>query len=119
MKINAANAPSLTSMDITDTGSIASSSGDAAWFSAALRSQTRTASIDNQSWIDKLSSLSAAGSSQSNQADRALVKASRSLDPQSVMDANRTLSSYYLESLLNAKLVAKGVQSLEKLTNLQ
>jgi type III secretion system YscI/HrpB-like protein len=35
------------------------------------------------------------------------------------MDANRTLSSYYLESLLNAKLVGKGVQSLEKLTNMQ
>ncbi|AWO77476.1 EscI/YscI/HrpB family type III secretion system inner rod protein [Serratia marcescens] len=120
MKINATNAPSLTSTgDAINSGSSELNSSDAAWFSAALPPQAKMPNIDNQSWIGKLSSLSTVANGQSNQADRALAKASRSLDPQSVMDANRTLSSYYLESLLNAKLVAKGVQSLEKLTNLQ
>ncbi|OWS72913.1 type III secretion system protein [Pantoea sp. VS1] len=122
MKINSGNAPSLSiSNGDNDLSSVAAgNTADASWFSAALQVPEKKADTqDNQSWINKLTSLTEAASGQSNQADRALAKASRSLDSRTVMDANRTLSSYYLESLLNAKLVGKGVQSLEKLTNLQ
>lgn len=120
MKINAGNPPSLAiSAGNNDLSSAPGSTADASWFSAALQTPAKSASSDNQSWINKVSSLSEAANGHANQADRALAKVSRSLDSQSVMDANRTLSSYYLESLLNAKLVGKGVQSLEKLTNLQ
>lgn len=121
MKINSGNAPSLAiSTRDNDLSSVAGNTADASWFSAALQAPEKKADTqDNQSWINKLTSLTDAASGQSNQADRALAKASRSLDSRTVMDANRTLSSYYLESLLNAKLVGKGVQSLEKLTNLQ
>lgn len=121
MKINTGNAPSLATIaGDDDFSSSASSTADASWFSAALQAPAKKAdSTNNESWINKITSLSETASGQSNQADRALAKASRSLDSQNVMDANRTLSSYYLESLLNAKLVGKGVQSLEKLTNLQ
>lgn len=120
MKINAQPSPSLV-MSPSDVAAADSDGSihDAAWFSAALQPQSKSASTDNQPWINKLSSLSETAASQGSQADRALAKASRSTDPQSVMDANRSLSSYYLESLLNAKLIGKGVQSLEKLTNLQ
>jgi hypothetical protein len=121
MKINSGNAPSLAiSTGDNDLSSVAGNTADASWFSAALQAPEKKADTqDNQSWINKLTSLTDAASGQSHQADRALAKASRSLDSRTVMDANRTLSSYYLESLLNAKLVGKGVQSLEKLTNLQ
>ncbi|MCX8957610.1 EscI/YscI/HrpB family type III secretion system inner rod protein [Erwinia psidii] len=121
MKINAGNTPSLAiSTGDSDLSSAATNTADASWFSAALQAPGKSAETpDNQSWINKLTSLSETASGQSNNADRALAKASRSLDSRSIMDANRTLSSYYLESLLNAKLVGKGVQSLEKLTNLQ
>ncbi|EOS94903.1 EscI/YscI/HrpB family type III secretion system inner rod protein [Erwinia tracheiphila] len=121
MKINIGNSPSLAiSAGDNDLSSSASSTADAAWFSAALQAPAKPAdSMNNDSWINKITSLSETASGQSNQADRALAKASHSLDSRTVMDANRALSSYYLESLLNAKLVAKGVQSLEKLTNLQ
>lgn len=122
MKINSGNAPSLSiSNEDNDLSSVAAgNTADASWFSAALQVPEKKADTqDNQSWINKLTSLTEAASGQSNQADRALARASRSLDSRTVMDANRTLSSYYLESLLNAKLVGKGVQSLEKLTNLQ
>ncbi|ATZ12632.1 EscI/YscI/HrpB family type III secretion system inner rod protein [Erwinia amylovora] len=120
MKINAGNAQSLSvSAGNNEVSSAASNTADASWFSAALQSPAKPASSDNQSWINKVTSLSETASGHANQADRALAKVSRSLDSQSVMAANRTLSSYYLESLLNAKLVGKGVQSLEKLTNLQ
>lgn len=121
MKINSGNTPSLAiSAGDNDLRSAASNTADASWFSAALQTPAKTADAsDNQSWINTLTHLSETASGQSKQADRALAKASRSLDSRSVMEANRTLSSYYLESLLNAKLVGKGVQSLEKLTNLQ
>lgn len=52
-------------------------------------------------------------------AARDLRKVVRSVDPQEAMQANRSLSSFYLESLLSAKVVAKAVQGIEKLTSLQ
>lgn len=121
MKITGGNAPSLAiSSGDNDLSSVAGNTADASWFSAALQAPATTADVpDNHAWINKLTSLTETASGQSRQADRALAKASRSLDSRTVMEANRTLSSYYLESLLNAKLVGKGVQSLEKLTNLQ
>ncbi len=120
MKIHAANTPSLVSSAELPAAGAAASSSDAAWFSAALQAPAGASDAGgNQGWINKITSLSANAGTQASQADRALAKASRSVDPQSVMEANRTLSSWYLESLMNAKLVGKGVQSLEKLTNLQ
>ena len=121
MKINRGEAPSLVIRSVdNDLSAITGTEADASWFSAALQAPEKKAvPQDNQFWINKLADLTDTASGQSGQADRALAKASRSLDSRSVMDANRTLSSYYLESLLNAKLVGKGVQSLEKLTNLQ
>lgn len=121
MRINSGDAPSLviSALD-NELSSVNGNKADASWFSAALQApEKKAASQDNQSWINKIADLTDMASSQSSQADRVLAKASRSLDSRSVMEANRTLSSYYLESLLNAKLVGKGVQSLEKLTNLQ
>ncbi|GME46503.1 type III secretion system protein [Pantoea agglomerans] len=121
MKINSGDTPSLViSAGDNDLSSVNGNKADASWFSAALQApEEKSAPQDNQFWINKLADLTDRASDQSSQADKALAKASRSLDSRSVMDANRTLSSYYLESLLNAKLVGKGVQSLEKLTNLQ
>lgn len=121
MKINRGEAPSLViSSGDNDLSSVNANKADASWFSAALQApEKKSDTQENQSWINKLADLTDTASGQSRQADKALAKASRSLDSRSVMDANRTLSSYYLESLLNAKLVGKGVQSLEKLTNLQ
>lgn len=49
----------------------------------------------------------------------ALRKASRSIDPLTLTKVDGKLSNYYLESSLNAKIVSKTVQGLEKLTNLQ
>ncbi|WP_414147252.1 EscI/YscI/HrpB family type III secretion system inner rod protein [Erwinia sp. BNK-24-b] len=48
-----------------------------------------------------------------------LQKASRSSNLLEFSQANAALSNYYIENLMNAKIVAKGVQSIDKLTNLQ
>ncbi|WP_034913264.1 MULTISPECIES: EscI/YscI/HrpB family type III secretion system inner rod protein [Erwinia] len=48
-----------------------------------------------------------------------LQTASRSSNMAEFNQASAALSDYYIENLMNAKIVSKGVQSIDKLTNLQ
>lgn len=48
-----------------------------------------------------------------------LKVASRSSSAEDFSRANAQLSNYYIESLMNAKVIAKAVQSVDKLSNLQ
>lgn len=94
---------------------------DVSWFSAAI-SPGATANEPekgNAVWIDALAGRSSHLDGLRQKAERQVGKSINSNNPKDVMDATRTLSSFYLESLLNAKVVAKSVQSIEKLTNLQ
>ncbi|PWC12801.1 type III secretion protein [Brenneria roseae subsp. americana] len=121
----------FTTMKITHVNEIASSGGqvgddrlfansqDVSWFSAALESKPVTPVADNSQWLGALAEKSQGLGSVFKTAEREVSQSMRSNDPKDVLDATRTLSSFYLESLLSAKLVAKSVQSLEKLTNLQ
>ncbi len=69
--------------------------------------------------ISPISEASLAYQKDSEKVDRNLQRAARSNDPQTLIEANRSLSSFYLESLLSAKLVSKAAQTVEKLTSLQ
>lgn len=89
------------------------------WFSAALSSAPMTAESGNSQWLGALAEKSQGLNGVFKSAERDVSQSMRSNNPKDVLDATRTLSSFYLESLLSAKLVAKSVQSLEKLTNLQ
>ncbi|MBJ7220890.1 MULTISPECIES: EscI/YscI/HrpB family type III secretion system inner rod protein [unclassified Brenneria] len=95
------------------------SSHDVSWFSAALEDAPVTPVSGNSSWLGALAEKSQGLGSVFKEAEREVGQSMRSNNPKDVLDATRTLSSFYLESLLSAKLVAKSVQSLEKLTNLQ
>jgi type III secretion system YscI/HrpB-like protein len=55
----------------------------------------------------------------SDKLSKDLLKATKTSDPKALIEANRSLSSFYLESLLTTKLVSKGTQAVEKLTSLQ
>lgn len=94
---------------------------DVQWFSAAIQPSTQGAGDNNvaERIVGQLSGSSEHLQRLSDQADRALRKASSSSDPMDVVQANRSLSSFYLESLLTTKLISKGTQAVEKLTNLQ
>ncbi|MGM3161877.1 EscI/YscI/HrpB family type III secretion system inner rod protein [Dickeya undicola] len=93
---------------------------DVAWFSAAMEPVApATPTADNKAWLGALAEKSDNLENLLQKAERQVGKSINSNNPKDVMDATRTLSSFYLESLLNAKVVAKSVQSLEKLTNLQ
>lgn len=93
---------------------------DISWFSAAMQEggggQTPMAL---SSAIRPLGDLFQSLQGKSDLAARGLKKASASVDPMDIRKANKSLSSFYLESLLSAKLVGKVSQSVEKLTNLQ
>ena len=93
---------------------------DISWFSATIKSQN-TATDPNvaERIVDQLAGSSKELQNLSNDANRALRKASRSSDPKDVIQANRALSSFYLESLLTTKLISKGTQAVEKITSLQ
>ncbi|MBI6854916.1 EscI/YscI/HrpB family type III secretion system inner rod protein [Pseudomonas cichorii] len=92
---------------------------DIAWFNAAMRSADPKPASDSQMLVSPISKASTAYQKESERVDRDLQRAARSSDPKMALDANRSLSSFYLESLLSAKLVSKAAQTVEKLTSLQ
>jgi type III secretion system YscI/HrpB-like protein len=94
---------------------------DVQWFSAALQPAQKTDANDNvaERIVSQLSGSSEHLQKLEDKANRALNKASKSSDPMDIVHANRSLSSFYLESLLTTKLISKGAQAVEKLTNLQ
>ncbi|RLM25303.1 type III secretion protein [Brenneria alni] len=103
----------------TSAGEFALNSQDIAWFSAELEQSPAAPVNGNSAWLSSLAEKSQGLNTELKDAEREVDRVVRSGNPKDVLDATRTLSSFYLESLFSAKLVAKSVQSLEKLTNLQ
>jgi len=56
---------------------------------------------------------------QKNRIDNSLRRASKSTDPTVMNKVEGQLSDYYLENMMNTKIVSKAVQSVDKITNLQ
>jgi len=56
---------------------------------------------------------------QKNRIDTSLRRAAKSTDPLEMNKVEGQLSNYYLENMMNTKIVSKAVQSLDKITNLQ
>lgn len=51
--------------------------------------------------------------------DKALTQAVNSRDPIDLLNVSRSMSDFYMQTMLTTKVIAKGVQSVEKLTSLQ
>ncbi|MBJ9977898.1 type III secretion system inner rod subunit SctI [Pseudomonas sp. S75] len=95
---------------------------DVSWFNAQLREKPAAPEGENNvaaRIIDSLSSRSGELQRLDERANRDMLRAIRTADPQDMLRSNRSLSSFHLESLMTAKLVSKGSQAIEKLTNLQ
>jgi type III secretion system YscI/HrpB-like protein len=95
---------------------------DVNFFNAALNEPTPAAQAEDNvagRIIGQLSQHSETLQKLAERSDRALQKAAKTADPMDMVKANRSLSSFYLESVLTAKMVSKGAQAVEKLTNLQ
>lgn len=92
---------------------------DVSWFSAAMQNGGGQTPMALGSAGRPLGDLLQGLQGDSDRVARGLKKASASTDPIEIRKASKSLSSFYLESLLSAKLVGKAAQSVEKLTNLQ
>ena len=100
------------------------SHGDAALFSSELGATENPSALHGvsgkpEALFDKTSTLFKQMDEDKKHLNKVLRKASHSTDPLVLNQVDSTLSNYYLQSLLNAKVVSKSVQGLEKLTNLQ
>ncbi len=95
---------------------------DVSWFNAQMREKAPAPDSENNvaaRIIDSLSSRSGELQRLDDRANRDMLKAIRTADPKDMLQSNRSLSSFHLESLMTAKIVSKGSQAIEKLTNLQ
>ena len=122
MKVS--QSPSLTSEPVpsVDIYDEAPSAEDIQWFNAKLNGaapeSSRAASSEPGVVGNILQSLSGNQRAQKD-AFHDLRVASRSSSAEDFSRANAQLSNYYIESLMNAKVIAKTVQSVDKLSNLQ
>ncbi|MEM6050762.1 EscI/YscI/HrpB family type III secretion system inner rod protein [Erwinia sp. P7711] len=96
---------------------------DIDFFSAQLKEEPQVEKIAAPSGVTNLFN-GLANSMQSNEQHRKetvkdLQTAARSNNLADFSQASSALSDYYIENLMNAKIVSKGVQSIDKLTNLQ
>lgn len=104
------------------TGEQAPMKDDIAWFNAQMdQPKADPAQEDNVASriIGGLSQHNSEIQKLSDRAGRDLQKAARTAAPEDMLKANRSMSNFYLESLMTAKMVSKGSQAVEKLTNLQ
>lgn len=125
MKINdSAKGNMNLELSATPASKPVAASSDIAWFSAELEKPEGvqggiTPGQSTGSLFNQLSSTFNQLESDRNNMGNVLRKASRSTDPLVLTKVDGQLSDYYLENTLNAKIVSKTVQGLEKLTNLQ
>lgn len=122
MEIQAIDASNLAPTSAKATARPNAETSDVSWFNAQMRDKAPAPDSENNvaaRIIDSLSSRSGELQRLDDRANRDMLKAIRTADPQDMLQSNRSLSSFHLESLLTAKMVSKGSQAIEKLTNLQ
>ncbi|OMH25941.1 hypothetical protein BGP75_24055 [Motiliproteus sp. MSK22-1] len=95
-------------------------SADAAFFSAALNEPRKDPGVGA---ADRIIGQLTGGSGKLQELERVAMRdlkiAAKANSSGDLINAARSVSSFYLESMLAAKVVGKGVQAIEKLTNLQ
>ena len=68
--------------------------------------------------LQKMQSLSTNAAEKGEALERLIVKATQTLNPLDIVQANRMMSEYYLENLMTAKLVGNATKAIERLTSL-
>ena len=106
------------------SGSNVANQSDTAFFSAALEQPDAASAMGGTgekpaAMFEKVSGMFKQMEGDQQQMNNVLRKAARSTDPLVLNQVDDQLSNYYLESMMNAKIVSKSISGLEKLTNLQ
>jgi hypothetical protein len=105
-------------------GNNVANQSDAAFFSAALEQPEAVSVMGGiggkpAAMFEKASGMFKQMEGDQKQMNNVLRKAARSTDPLVLNQVDDQLSNYYLESMMNAKIVSKSISGLDKLTNLQ
>ncbi|KOC91380.1 EscI/YscI/HrpB family type III secretion system inner rod protein [Winslowiella iniecta] len=111
----------VTSVEIYPEPS-GTSQDDIHWFAAQMQqgeAPDNSVAAASAGMLSGITDSISANQRAQKDAFRDLSVASRSSSVEDFSKANAQLSNYYIESLMNAKVISKGVQSLDKLSNLQ
>lgn len=98
------------------------SQDDIHWFNAQMNkaeAPDNSVAADSPGLLSGITDSISGNQRAQKEAFHDLSVASKSSNVEDFSRANAQLSNYYIESLMNAKVISKGVQSLDKLTNLQ
>jgi len=68
--------------------------------------------------LSKMQSFSSSAAEKGEELERLIVKATDTLNPMDIVQANRMMSEYYLENMMTAKLVGNATKAVERLTSL-
>ena len=97
----------------------APSQADADLFSSAMGNAQESSGHMADGFMSALSERLGSQEKLSQQAMRSMKAASGSSEPMDVVKMSRSLSQYSLQMAMTTKVVNKGAQALDKLTNLQ
>ena len=104
------------------------SNQDIASFEQALNKNTNSPAIDQinknsesslaNDVLNKMQSISTSAAEKGEQLEHLIMKATDTLNPMDIVQANRMMSEYYLENMMTAKLVGNATKAVERLTSL-
>jgi len=117
MNISNSTSPLFAShVDLSVTKPDSPTTSDANFFSQSLDQDTQN--VQNDGLVHQASGMFNQINKEKNHIDTSLRRAEKTTDPIAMNKAESQLSNYYLENMMNTKIVSKAVQSLDKITSL-
>jgi len=104
--------------DLSSTPTITPTASDANLFTNAMNDESDSQPILG-GVLHHATAMFDQVSDEKNRIDTTMRRAAKSTDPMAMNKVESQLSNYYLENMMNTKIVSKAVQSLDKITNLQ
>lgn len=92
---------------------------DIQWFSAKFKENPKEIAVPINNEIDIVSKGIYSSISSRNDFDKTINKVVKTRDPLDLLSVSRSMSDYYMQTMLSTKVISKGIQCVEKLTSLQ
>lgn len=109
----------LAAPDLSGSEGSGVTPADASFFASEIGQSSDADGNDTNGLLNHVSGMFKQINMDSRHISNELTKAAGSTDPMALNKVGGDLSKYDLENLMNAKIVSKSVQGLDKLTNLQ
>ncbi len=101
--------------------------GDSAFFQQALQTPDAIPASVNQpegpsaaeNLLERMHAFSERAAERGEALESMVLRATQTLSPVDMVQANRMMSDYYLENMMTAKMIGQATDAVERLTNLQ